>query len=183
MKKFFITNKLLIKCSLVLFICVNMTSCGIFPTATSCYSPTQCAKLKDNIWGNWQSLYFLDPKVYISYNSNYCDVYIYRTSHPSDYDMKITIYKNTAVKDKNGTSYNGKFYVKEDYRLGSYRCFPTTELTLPVPITLYGPGNDVNITLRGDKNFSKSMEKGGLYGVLSLFFGNGEGVAFYFGPQ
>lgn len=171
----------LLRCCLFVFCSLILNGCGIFPSTYSCYNPTYCAELRNGIWGEWHSLIFPSPRAYISYNSYSYDIYIYTSSHPSEYDLKVSINKSSAVNDKDGTSYNGKVYVKEDFRLAKYSCFSPVEMSFLPP--RYGPRDDVNVQIRGDKKFSRSIENGGLYGVVMIYYGNEEGIAFFFGPQ
>ena len=174
-----------------LCVCCLLVSngCGIFPSTSSCYNPTHCAELKNGIWGDWHDLNFTRPRVYVSYNSYSYDIYIYTGSHPAEYDLKVSINKSSAVQKENGTLYNAKIYVKEDLRLAQYGCFSPKmksfflgDYKIELPPS-YGPQDGIDVKIKGDIKFSKSIEKGGLYGVVMIYYGDEEGFAFYFGPR
>jgi hypothetical protein len=153
-----------------------LSSCGILIPNTGspskCYNPYSYSILKDGLWGAWQTYDIAGYSSHIRYNSKQCEVFIYNPyGHPSDYDFKITIRKDTAISDGDGwTSYQGEISI------GQYTSIADT-------YTLRDQGKTIRATIKADKKMTSALEKNGLWGTLNIFYGDGKGRGFTFYPR
>lgn len=169
--------KQLTKVLFAFILLLSLSSCGVSSgTPSKAYIPTSYSVYKGGYWGEWHSLVYryigdhvLD--VYVRHGEREEEITIYRKgNHPSDYIHKIVINKLTGKDAGDGW---------KEYKA------TVTQTTNYLAIGDLLPGNEYynrSFQVKVDSKFVKSMERGGLYGTINVFTGNGEGFAYCFTP-
>lgn len=164
--------KKIITIFILLLTMIISASCGVIfgqGRPSDCYKPDRYCILKDGIWGSWDKIY--SERSAVKYNNQKYDIYIFKEyNHPSDYDFLITINRSTAKKkDKEWTEYDGEIRIAKNTPIAG-------------TAILNDNGRKIKCTIRADKKMTKAIDKGGLWGTINIFYGNGQGRAFSFFP-
>lgn len=146
-----------------------LTSCGILMDVESnskVYSAVRHCYLKDGLWGSWYGSY---AHTYVQHTNSETIIYLYGSTHPSNFDFKITIQNKTVKVQSNGwTEYQGTIQIAD------------VPLTDTAYLELNDAGRWISCTIKADQTMTAALSKGGLRGVLNILYGNGKGRGFSF---